>query len=159
MLFMTQQSNYGPHNPHPLSTLRTELVWEGKVDECGDRREVDIARSTMPMQKIYERLQTTPQQLQEFCQKWHIVELAVFGSILRDDFRLGGKDPSDVDVLFTDGENACKNLILQVRMTFELEELLHRDVDLVSKTAILADPNYIRRQNILESARVIYAER
>ena len=33
---------YGPHNPHPLSTLRTELVWEGKYDEYGDRREVDI---------------------------------------------------------------------------------------------------------------------
>jgi predicted nucleotidyltransferase len=156
---MTQPPTYGPHNPHPLSTLRTELVWEGKYDEYGNRREVDSAGCAMPMHKIYERLQTTPQQLQEFCQKWHIVELAVFGSILRDDFRLGGEDPSDVDMLFTDGENACKNLILQVRMTFELEELLHRGVDLVSKTAILADPNYIRRQNILESAKVIYVER
>jgi uncharacterized protein len=36
--------------------------------------------------------------------------------------------------------------------------LFHRAVDLVSKTAILADPNYVRRRNILESARVIYVE-
>ncbi len=49
---MTQQPTYGPHNPHPLSTLRTELVWEGKVDEYGDRREVDIAGCVIPMQKI-----------------------------------------------------------------------------------------------------------
>jgi adenine-specific DNA-methyltransferase len=49
---MSQQPTYGPHNPHPLSTLRTELVWEGKYDEYGHRREVDIAGCAMPMQKI-----------------------------------------------------------------------------------------------------------
>jgi DNA modification methylase len=49
---MTQQPIYGPHNPHPLSTLRTELVWEGKYDEYGNRREVDIAGCAMPMQRI-----------------------------------------------------------------------------------------------------------
>lgn len=30
---MTQQPTYGPHNPHPLSQMRTELVWEGKYKE------------------------------------------------------------------------------------------------------------------------------
>ncbi|QZZ21265.1 hypothetical protein J5X98_01845 [Leptothermofonsia sichuanensis E412] len=49
---MTQQPTYGPHNPHPLSQMRTELVWEGKYDEYGHRREVDIAGCAMPMQKI-----------------------------------------------------------------------------------------------------------
>ncbi len=34
---------YGPDNPHPLSTRKTELVWEGKYDEFGNRREVNIA--------------------------------------------------------------------------------------------------------------------
>lgn len=43
---------YGPDNPHPLSQLRTELVWEGKYDEYGNRREVDIAGCAMPLQKI-----------------------------------------------------------------------------------------------------------
>jgi adenine-specific DNA-methyltransferase len=43
---------YGPANPHPLSQLRTELVWEGKYDEYGNRREVDVAGVSMPMQKI-----------------------------------------------------------------------------------------------------------
>ncbi|MBI5676342.1 MAG: site-specific DNA-methyltransferase [Nitrospirae bacterium] len=45
-------NKYGPDNPHPLSTRKTELVWEGKYDEYGNRREVDIAGCAMPMQKI-----------------------------------------------------------------------------------------------------------
>ena len=43
---------YGPGNPHPLSQLKTELVWDGKYDEYGRRREVDVAACAMPMQKI-----------------------------------------------------------------------------------------------------------
>jgi adenine-specific DNA-methyltransferase len=44
--------NYGPDNPHPLSTRKTELIWEGKYDEYGNRREVDVAGMAMPMQRI-----------------------------------------------------------------------------------------------------------
>jgi hypothetical protein len=43
---------FGPGNPHPLSTLKTELVWEGKYDEYGIRREVDAAGLAMPLQRI-----------------------------------------------------------------------------------------------------------
>ena len=43
---------YHPKNPHPLSQLRTELVWDGKYDEFGNRREVDIAGFGMPLQRI-----------------------------------------------------------------------------------------------------------
>ena len=43
---------YGPSNPHPLSHLKTELVWEGKYDEYGNRREVDVAGAAMPLQKM-----------------------------------------------------------------------------------------------------------
>ncbi len=43
---------WGPNNPHPLSKLKTELVWEGKYDEYGNRREVDLAGAAMPLQKI-----------------------------------------------------------------------------------------------------------
>jgi adenine-specific DNA-methyltransferase len=49
---MAGKTTYGPDNPHPLSTLKTELVWEGKYDEYGNRRTVDIAGCSMPMQKI-----------------------------------------------------------------------------------------------------------
>lgn len=46
------QVRWGPDNPHPLSTMKTELVWEGKYDEWGNRRTVDAAALAMPMQKI-----------------------------------------------------------------------------------------------------------
>ncbi len=46
------EPKYGPHNPHPLSQMKTELIWEGKYDEYGNRREVDIAGCAMPMQRI-----------------------------------------------------------------------------------------------------------
>lgn len=109
--------------------------------------------------QVYQRLNMTPEQIATFCQKWQIIEFALFGSILRDDFRVAGEKPSDIDVLFTYSQNAPKNLILQIRMKYELEDLCHRPVDFVSKTALSNDPNYIRRQNILESAQVIYESR
>jgi len=43
---------WGPDNPHSLSALRTQLVWEGKYDEFGNRRTVDVAGQAMPMQRI-----------------------------------------------------------------------------------------------------------
>jgi len=46
------QTQYGPDNPHPFSKIRTELIWEGKYDEYGNRREVDIAGASMPLQRI-----------------------------------------------------------------------------------------------------------
>jgi adenine-specific DNA-methyltransferase len=45
-------NRFGPENPHPLSTLTTELVWEGKYDDNGNRREIDVAGCAMPLQKI-----------------------------------------------------------------------------------------------------------
>ena len=45
-------SEWGPGNPHPLSKMTTELVWEGKYDEYGNRRQVETAGCAMPMQKI-----------------------------------------------------------------------------------------------------------
>jgi adenine-specific DNA-methyltransferase len=45
-------TKYSPHNPHPLSTMRTEIVWEGKYDEFGNRRETDVSRASMPLQRI-----------------------------------------------------------------------------------------------------------
>lgn len=49
---MSSMTNYGPNNPHPLSRMKTELVWEGKYDEFGNRREVNVAGLAMPLQKI-----------------------------------------------------------------------------------------------------------
>jgi hypothetical protein len=49
---MPDPVRWGPDNSHPLSLMRTELVWDGKYDEYGRRRSVDVAGAAMPMQKI-----------------------------------------------------------------------------------------------------------
>lgn len=49
---MPSEFHWGPTNPHPLSKMRTELVWDGKYDEFGNRRQVDFAACALPMQKI-----------------------------------------------------------------------------------------------------------
>ncbi len=54
---MPEIKPYGLTNPYPLSQLKTELVWDGKYDEYGRRREVDIAGSAMPIQKIETGIQ------------------------------------------------------------------------------------------------------
>ncbi|MBM4289022.1 MAG: site-specific DNA-methyltransferase [Deltaproteobacteria bacterium] len=43
---------WGPDNPHPLSRLKTELVWEGKYDEYGNRRPIKLPASPLPLQRI-----------------------------------------------------------------------------------------------------------
>ena len=86
------------------------------------------------------------------CQRWQIEELALFGSILREDF----KPDSDIDLLVTFAENYQWTLFDFVDMQEQLEEILGRKVDLVSKHGIERSRNYIRRNNILNSAEVIY---
>jgi adenine-specific DNA-methyltransferase len=49
---MPDPVRWGPDNPHPLSQMRTELVWDGKYDEYGRRRSVDVAGAACPGQKI-----------------------------------------------------------------------------------------------------------
>lgn len=49
---MGNDIKWGPENPHPLSRMRTELVWEGKYDEYGRRREVQLPSFPLVLQKV-----------------------------------------------------------------------------------------------------------
>jgi adenine-specific DNA-methyltransferase len=51
---MPESVRCGPNNPDPLSRIKTEWVWDGKYDEYGARRPVDIAGSAMPRLKNRE---------------------------------------------------------------------------------------------------------
>jgi predicted nucleotidyltransferase len=93
------------------------------------------------------------EKIADFCGRWHIIEFAVFGSVLREDFR----PDSDIDCLVTFDPDAKWTLLDHVRMERQLSELLARPVDLVSKRAIERSSNYLRRRAILESAEVLYA--
>jgi len=95
------------------------------------------------------------EQIQEFCDRWHITELALFGSILRDDFR----SDSDVDVLVTFAPETKRGLSETLQMKDELQSIFGRKVDFIVKTAIERSENWLRRKNILESAQIIYTAR
>ena len=114
--------------------------------------------SASSLQQIYQRLNTTPEKLVRFCEKWQIIELALFGSVLSDNFRLDGEDPSDIDLLYTNASETRYGFQF-FDMQEELEKLLNRKVDLVSKRGIETTRNYLRRKSILESTQVIYAKR
>lgn len=43
---------WGPDNPHPLSNRKTELIWEGKYDEYGNRRQVSLPSFPLALQRI-----------------------------------------------------------------------------------------------------------
>jgi len=90
------------------------------------------------------------EELEEFCQRRHIVRLAFFGSVLRDDFRAD----SDVDVLLEFAPGHTPGLEI-VDIEEELSRLLGgRKVDLVN-------PRYLNRrlrERVLASAEVQYAQ-
>jgi uncharacterized protein len=81
------------------------------------------------------------------------VELALFGSIRRDDCR----QDSDVDVLVTFEPDAHVTLFDMVHMQDELSQIIGRPVDLVSHRGIERSENHIRRKAILSSAEVVHA--
>lgn len=89
-------------------------------------------------------------RIAEFCRRWKVTEFAVFGSVLRDDFR----PDSDVDVLVTFAPNATWNAFDLVEMREVLEALFARRVDLVERSAVR---NPIRRRAMLQGHEVIYA--
>jgi len=99
---------------------------------------------------IVEPLGVSERRIADFCEKWRIVEFAVFGSALRDDFR----PDSDVDVLVTFAPDGTHSLFDLVEMECELSRAFGRKVDLIDRQA-LANP--FRRQEILRTRKVVYA--
>ena len=91
-------------------------------------------------------------QIAAFCGRWRVTELAVFGSVLREEF---GPD-SDIDVLVRFDRQARHTLLDIGQMENELSRILGRDVDLIERVAIEQSRNYIRRKAILDSAETIY---
>ncbi|MBE0535635.1 MAG: nucleotidyltransferase family protein [Phycisphaerae bacterium] len=89
-------------------------------------------------------------QIKDFCLKWKVSEMALFGSVLSDNFR----PDSDIDVLVSFQNDAEWGLFEFVDMSDELEAIFGRKVDLVEKEAMR---NPFRKQAILAAHEVIYA--
>jgi predicted nucleotidyltransferase len=99
-----------------------------------------------------EQIDLPQEKIKEFCRKWLITELALFGSAVRDDFQ----PDSDVDVLATFDPTSRWTLLDHVEMQDELKAILGRDVDLISRRGIEQSQNHIRRREILSTARMVY---
>lgn len=93
-------------------------------------------------------------KIAEFCQKWKIIEFAIFGSILRDDFNSN----SDIDCLVKFSDHADWSLFDRVKMKEELALILDKKVDLVNRKSIENSENWLRKQEILKSTKVIYVK-
>lgn len=102
--------------------------------------------------KIMSQMEIPIEQIAELCDHWKITEFALFGSVLRDNFR----PDSDIDVLVSFAPTAQRGLTETLQIRDELEALFGRPVDLLVKAAIERSDNWLRRQNILNTARVIY---
>lgn len=92
-------------------------------------------------------------KIYEFCQKWKIKELSLFGSVLTEKFR----DDSDIDVLVSFNEDTDYSLFDLVHMKNELEQIFGREVDLLTRRGVELSRNYLRREMILGTAEAFYA--
>ena len=89
-------------------------------------------------------------KLASFCRRWYVARLALFGSVLREDFG----PASDLDVLVEFEPGHVPGLAF-FRMERELSELLDRKVDLNT-------PGWLSkyfRDEVMEEAEVYYVSR
>lgn len=94
------------------------------------------------------RIPIEVEKIRAFCRRRHITKLALFGSVLRNDFR----PDSDVDVLVEFEPGHVPGLAF-ITIEAELSEILGRRVDLNT-------PGFLSkyfREDVLASAEVLYA--
>lgn len=101
---------------------------------------------------LSERLVVPPKTLEDFCRRWHIVRLEVFGSVLRDDFDA----QSDVDFLasFDRGEGPSGFDWFQFKE--ELAQIVGRRIDVLDRRVVEQSRNLYRRHHILREATPIH---
>lgn len=94
-------------------------------------------------------IEVPQERIEAFCRKWKIRELALFGSVLRDDFR----PDSDVDVLVEFEPETRYTLFDFLDIQEELREMFGRPVDLVQKSAVT---NPFVRHHIRHNRQVVF---
>lgn len=89
------------------------------------------------------------ESLQRFCQRYQVRRMALFGSVLRDDFR----PDSDIDILVVFDPSARVTFMTLGRMKRELSALFERQVDLVPQEGLKP----AIREAVIASAEEVYA--
>jgi len=85
----------------------------------------------------------------DFCRHYQVRRLALFGSVLRDDFR----PDSDIDVLVVFHPSTRVTFMILGRMKRELSEMFQHPVDLVPQQGL--KPSI--REAVLSTAQEVYA--
>jgi len=88
-------------------------------------------------------------KIRDFCQRYEVQRLALFGSVLRGDFR----PDSDIDVLVVFDPSARVTFLTLGRMKRELSDIFQRPVDLVPQDGLKP----AIREIVLSSAQEVYA--
>jgi len=96
------------------------------------------------------RIDVPKDRIADFCRKHHIRKLALFGSVLREDFR----PDSDVDVLVEFEPGHTVGLLRMAGLELELSELIGRKVDLRTP----AELSRYFRDEVVRSSEVQYAQ-
>ena len=105
----------------------------------------------MENDKHDSRIHAPADRIEGFCRNNHVKKLALFGSVVRDDFR----PDSDIDVLVEFKPGKVPGLLGLARMERELSAIFgDRPVDI--RTAEDLSPYF--RQDVVESAEIQYAE-
>ena len=77
-------------------------------------------QNSVSKEVVLERFSLGSEQIESFCRKHNIDRLALFGSVLRDDFT----DDSDIDVLVEFNRKHIPGLMTLAGMEIELSELI-----------------------------------
>ena len=104
---------------------------------------------------VRNRLGVEADRIAEFCRKWQLRELALFGSALGDHFR----PDSDIDLLvtFQDPRRRFGPWMSGLQeMEDELRRLFSRPVDLVLRDSVERSENDLRRRAILKNLLPLY---
>lgn len=106
------------------------------------------------LQKVNAKIPIDYDQIVAACERWKIIELSLFGSVLRDDFQ---PDSSDIDMLVVFHPEAHWTLFDLVDIEDDFKKILGREVDLIERGSIEQSHNHLRKNEILSSLRMIYA--
>lgn len=108
------------------------------------------SKTNPDLSKNLQQVSLPPDQLAQFCQKYPIRKLSLFGSILRADFT----ETSDIDFLVEFLPGARVGYFELIRMELELADLVGRKVDLRTPQEL----SQYFRQDVLDEAVVQYAK-
>jgi hypothetical protein len=98
---------------------------------------------------MHPRINISSEQIADFCRRHHIRKLALFGSVLRDDFR----PDSDVDVLLEFEEDVRIGLLGLMTIQLEFTDMIGREADF----RLPGDLSRYFRDRVIAEAEVLYA--